>query len=561
MSGREKKLKQRIDDLKARRASNWDALYQDVADNVRPDSATFSGMRTLPVSNSHIFDTTAPESAITLASALSTFLTNPATKWFSLRQEEDAEEDDESLEWLETVNKIMHRAITDPNAGFTTNIHETFIDYTLFGYGGLFLGYRPPGETVAKGFSPRPEGLSFKAIPASELYLAEGPDGYVDTTLRVFTYTVRQCMAVWGESNSKNVKDKAKKGSLEDKIEIAHLISPREDVGSSASKPTMTSSNLRGDGGEDFPKVAVYFDTDAGHIIEESGFNSLPVLTPRFFKTGSEVYGRSPGTEALPSIKTLNAMAASLLRITNMIAEPPIIATDNSVVGRFGYGPRTITYIKPGLDRPEPLNVTGNPQFALERMSSLTQSIRRMFFNDLLQLQQGPQMTAREVVTRNSERFQILSAVLGRLITELLDPLVSRVFELLLINNLFPEMPISLASQELEVFYDSPFARARLDGDIQALNDTLLATSPLAQAKPGMLDLLDGDEIMRGVARVSGLPSKFIRSREEVEALRAEQAQQQSQQQQLDSLEQGGRAAAALSQAGMNIEQTGEGEQ
>ena len=47
-------------------------------------------------------------------------------------------------------------------------------------------------------------------------------------------------------------------------------------------------------------------------------------------------------------------------------------------------------------------------------------------------MQDGPQMTATEVIQRNEEKMRLLGPVLGRLQSELLKPLIDRVFAILL---------------------------------------------------------------------------------------------------------------------------------
>ncbi len=52
-------------------------------------------------------------------------------------------------------------------------------------------------------------------------------------------------------------------------------------------------------------------------------------------------------------------------------------------------------------------------------------------------MQNGPQMTATEVVQRNEEKMRLLGPVLGRLQSELLRPMIDRTFAILLRKKLF----------------------------------------------------------------------------------------------------------------------------
>ena len=75
-------------------------------------------------------------------------------------------------------------------------------------------------------------------------------------------------------------------------------------------------------------------------------------------------------------------------------------------------------------------------------------------------LQQGPQMTATEVIQRNEEKMRLLGPVLGRLQSELLKPMIDRCFAILLRNNQFAQAPEFLSGQDIEIEYVSPLAKS-----------------------------------------------------------------------------------------------------
>ena len=86
---------------------------------------------------------------------------------------------------------------------------------------------------------------------------------------------------------------------------------------------------------------------------------------------------------------------------------------------------------------------------------------------------QSRSMTATEVLQRNEEKMRILGPVLGRLQQELLQPMILRVFNIMLRNKLFREAPAILNNQEIDIEYVSPLARAQksssLNGTMKAL--------------------------------------------------------------------------------------------
>ena len=164
-------------------------------------------------------------------------------------------------------------------------------------------------------------------------------------------------------------------------------------------------------------------------------------------------------------------------------------------------------------------------------------------------MSQDVRMTATEVMQRNEEKMRLLAPVLGRLQAEMLQPLITRSFNIMLRKGLLPQPPISLQGQTVDIEYVSPLARSQRNGDVQAILRTLEIITPLAQMLP-VMDYLDTDKLVKHVTDVLGVPRKVLRSDQEVAAIREQQQEAAAQQQQLDQSSQmaeaGGRAAPFL---------------
>jgi hypothetical protein len=144
-------------------------------------------------------------------------------------------------------------------------------------------------------------------------------------------------------------------------------------------------------------------------------------------------------------------------------------------------------------------------------------------------------MTATEVMERNSEKMRILGPVLGRLQSELLQPLIIRVFNVMLRKNLFSPAPQILQQQEIHIEYVSPAALAQKSQEIQSIIRALEIFGSVSQIVP-ITDYLDENGLVKHIASTLQLPAKLIKSDAEVAQLReqkAAQAQQQMEQQQL----------------------------
>jgi len=132
--------------------------------------------------------------------------------------------------------------------------------------------------------------------------------------------------------------------------------------------------------------------------------------------------------------------------------------------------------------------------------------------------------------------MRILGPVLGRLQSELLSPLITRVFNILLRGQLFTEAPDILQQQELKIEFVSPMALAQRGQELQSLMRGLEIFGSLAQTMP-VMDYIDENGLVKQIISILGLPAKVIKSDVEVQEIREERAQQEAkmaeQQQQL----------------------------
>jgi len=136
--------------------------------------------------------------------------------------------------------------------------------------------------------------------------------------------------------------------------------------------------------------------------------------------------------------------------------------------------------------------------------------------------------------------------VLGRLQSELLQPLIERVFNILMRSDVFKPAPEILNGIDIDIVYVSPLAKAQKSGDLNAVMRGVEIFGSMAQFAP-VLDYLDADGLVKYVQNTLGLPAKIIKSDAEVAQLRQERQQQQQaqaeQQQQMQQAEAAGAAA------------------
>jgi hypothetical protein len=307
--------------------------------------------------------------------------------------------------------------------------------------------------------------------------------------------------------------------------EIIHAVYPRGDVA--------------GKGAKRKPIASIYYHKGTKALLSEGGFDDFPFMVPRFVKDSVSIYGRSPAMTALPDVKMLNKMSETTIRAAQKQVDPPLMAPDDGFMLPIRTTPGSLNFYRAGTrDRLEPLQIGANNPLGLNMEEQRRQAIRQAFYVDQLLLAQGQSMTATEVLQRNEEKMRMLGPVLGRLQSELLQPLISRAFALLLRSGQLPPAPEELQGQDIDIEYVSPLAKAQKLTDLQSMLRGFEVMMQVAEIAP-VMDYLDTDRLVQYLVEVTGIPARVIRSDEEVARIRrqAAQAAQQQQQQQAVMME------------------------
>ena len=145
---------------------------------------------------------------------------------------------------------------------------------------------------------------------------------------------------------------------------------------------------------------------------------------------------------ALPDVKMLNTMCKTTIKAAQKQIDPPLMVPDDGFILPVRTILRRIKFYRAGTrERIEPMNIGANNPIGFQMEEQRRKAIRENFFVDQLMTIQGQNMTATEVMQRTEEKMRLLGPVLGRLQSELLQPLITRSFNLLFKNKKFPEAP------------------------------------------------------------------------------------------------------------------------
>jgi hypothetical protein len=500
-----RQLKDNLSRLMEKR-SNWESHWQEVADYMLPRKAEITKQRAAgDKRNISIFDATPIHALELLAASLHGMLTSSANRWFSLRfKETELNDSDEAKEWLEDATQRMYDVIAKSN--FQQEIFECYHDLIAFGTACLMIE------------EDDEDTLNFSARHIKEIYIQENKKGYVDTIYRKFKMPAQAVLDKFGMENvSKEVLNSAKKNPFDD-LTIIHVVRPRLEF----DPKKKDKKNM--------PFQSIYYEESTGHIIMIGGFKENPYVIPRYLKASTEIYGRSPGMNALPDVKVLNKMVENSLKAAAKQIDPPLLIPDDGMLAPIRMAPGSINYYRAGSrDRIEPLNINANTSITLNSENQRREAILKMFHVDQLVITENRNMTATEVLQRQEEKMRILGPVLGRLQSELLSPMIIRIFNIMLRNNLFQMAPAILRSQELNIEYVSPIALAQKSSELQSIMRGLELFGSMAQAMP-VMDYIDENGLIKQLINILGLPAKMIKSDAEVQQIREERAQQQQMQ-------------------------------
>ena len=501
-------LKNNLSRLMEKR-STWESHWQQIADLMLPRKAEITKQRSRGDKRSAaIYDATGIHSLELLAASLHGMLTSSANRWFSLRYKEASlNESDEAREWLEDSIDKMYLGFARSN--FQQEIFENYHDLIAFGTSCLMVE------------EDEDDIIRFSARHIKEIYVEENKKGLIDNVYRKFKLTADQAIQKFGPENLSKEINTTHKTHPYDEVEICHIVRPRTIYDSSKED----KKNMK--------FQSIYFEHGTDHIISIGGFNENPYVVSRYLKSSTEIYGRSPAMNALPDVKVLNKMVEHGLKAAAKQIDPPLLVPDDSMLAPVRMTPGSLNYYRSGSrDRIEPLNINQNTTLTLNAENARREAIARMFHVDQLQIQSNRTMTATEVLQRNEEKMRILGPVMGRIQSELLEPMINRVFLIMLRNRLFAEAPAILANQEIDIEYVSPMALAQKGQELQNVMRGLELFGSLAQTMP-VMDYIDENGLVKQLVQTLGLPARMIKSDKEVEAIRMERQEAQQQQMQM----------------------------
>lgn len=459
------KYRAQYDALKKDRAV-WVSTWKQLATYLAPTRGMFEGE--IPNSGRRIdhktlLDSSASLAVNTLGAGLMSGLTSPSRRWFDLTFCPPAlSKLPGAGQWLENTKKAIESALAQSNLYCV--LQSMYEELAVFGTAAFLVEETPSGK------------IYFRPFTAGEYVLDVDEKGKVNTFGREFYMTPKQLADTFGPDALPVSILQSLQKQENSCHKVIHLICPNKEFG----MQELFS----------FAYHSLYFLED-GTLLRRSGYYEFPVVCARWeTKTTADSYGRGPGWKCLGDVKMLQKMQKAKLVALDKNTNPPVMVSA-SVQGEVNLLPGGITRCNSLTDaaiRPV-YQVQPDLQSLDQAIEQVRQTIRAHFFADvfvMLSSQEPSTMTAAEVAERRQEKMLLLGPIFQRLKTELLDPLIERVFDILQRQGLLPPIPDYLQGIKLDVQYISTIAQAQRASMLEPLAQGIEWIKQLLNLNPAL---------------------------------------------------------------------------
>lgn len=466
--------------------SGWEAPLRDAFEFALPMRNTYTTQHKGAPKMDRVFDSTAIHSTMRFSGRLQQNLTPPFQNWTNLEAGPLVPEDakPQVTAKLQTIQKQLFAAIHVSN--FDMTIAEYYMD----------LASGTAGMMVLEGDDENP--LNFIAVPNAQLAIDEGPNGGVDGVFRKHKMKIRNIDRTWSDAK------------LPDAVKTMEKDDPEAEI--NLCEATYFDKKTKQYRYEVIWKADDKKKGDPTRLVERT-YEDHPWIITRWIKAPGEVWGRGPLLIALPDIKTLNKVKELILKNASLAIAGVWAAADDGVIN-----PATIKIV-PGAVIPvaqagnlQPLEFGGRFDVAQLVIEDLTMNIKQMLFDRALPPETGQPRSATEIIERMKELQQDIGAPFGRMMSELIRPLIQRCLNILHRKGIV-ELPVKVNGLTVQITATSPLARLQKMNDLENVVQWLqLSQSVGEQAYMGGVKVEDIPEYM---GEQLGVDAKLMRSKQE----------------------------------------------
>ena len=499
----------------------WGELYKDIADYIAPGRGRFpdrdgqTNQRTKAASK--LLNPVAADALHMMGAGLHGGLSSPARPWFQLSfSDPGLDKYSAGKAWLDDCEKQLYSVFKRSN--FYTVIHSVYEEVGAFATGALFVDSHPT------------QIVNFSFLTAGDYRISINELSRCHCMYRKIRMQIHQMAAQFGADKLSDTCKRLLETNPYEWRDVLHVIEPNDDY----NPNSMASSNM--------PFRSVYIEWKENQKrLGDSGYMEMPIVTPRWQALSNEAYGWGPGPESLSLSKALQRMEMNAMLVEDKYLDPPLAVSADFKDRMVDLSPgakSTFTGSVDDIKKAFTKLVEIDPR-AIEiyenKISNAENKIRRLFYNELFLMiaQEDRRMTATEVMARNEEKMIMIGPVIERLLYELLDPVIERVFNLCARAGLLPPPPPDITDAEYKVEYVSILAQAQKLVNSQSMQAYLATAERVAAFEPGSIAKTNWDQFLESYGDTVNLPARIVREDDEVAEIREAQAEAQRQQQQI----------------------------
>jgi hypothetical protein len=511
---------ERVDFCKMSR-SNVEAIWNVVERYIMPlrigdmYSKTTSETQ-LELFRDDVYDSTGILAAQKMAASMHGSITNPLVQWATYKfRLKELLDDPECAAWLQRCTEIVFDELYQAN--FDPEISAAYQD--LVGPGNAIM--------TAEAVKEDPNdwrGLAFCCVPLKEAFFERDYQGNVYRFYRLLNWSATEIKSKWPEPDQlpAEVVKAVEAAKPDDRFEIVYAIYTREKKYQNRGKYPL--------GPLERPIGCQYvFKASRLTIDKEDGYYEMPAYHCPWEKTSGSIWGHGPGMVMAPTVQYINSwMEMEDLALRKMI-EPSSLVQERGLMSDLDLAPGGMTVVRDIERSIKPFQADGRIDLSEQKVQDLRMMVREAFHNDELQLKESPQMSATEAQIRYELMNRVLGPTLARIQTNILDPLMDRVFKILLRNGRFPPVPAMVKDKQaqLKVDYSGPLMRSQRSDEVAAIERFVGQVGGMAKVFPAALNVLDPVKVVRELAKRMGVPMSMLRS--ETEVARMVEAQQKAQ--------------------------------
>lgn len=413
-----------------------------------------------------------------LAASLVATLTPSNMRWFGYTVPNETREEQIYLRWCsEQILNLFNLS------GLNSFLYNSFLEAGLYGVNPLGIDW-----------STREKKYKFFPMTIGQFWIGRDDTFSVNQLYHRFGMTVREIADRFGEDK---LTSQMKLDLTMDRTENVYTVVHAIEENPRYLPAFQNGYNKR--------YISVYYidDANAEGFLEWKTTAKFPWNVSSWGIDPETPYCPGIGFYALGDVKSLQTYEEDLAVASAKMINPPVKGSTSLKTKEKDIGAGGITYTDDPAAFTPLFQVQYDINTALQNIQRILERLYELFYNNVFYalMNKTKTMSATEAAGINTEKMTLLGAVVERLQSTLLGPLLENAFLLAWENGALEDddhkMPDSLRGKTLEVTYHSLMAQTQSLTDLRLVDDwlqrisILAAINPNAARKPDIMGLAE----------------------------------------------------------------------